>query len=336
MKKIILLCLLCFGVFACTTGNRTKKERSLRGSSLYEWMTPSKQLKVLSTTAMIDDLVGKIGGEHITNRVLIKGQLDPHSYELVKGDNEIISCADIIFYNGLELEHGASLKYHLTTHLQAYSLGEALANKEKSLLLFSEGQVDPHIWMDVRLFSDVIEPIVSILSERDPLHAEAFKSNGENLRKEMLLLDAAIEQKMKEVPKDRRYLIASHDAFFYFARRYLAEDSELESSLWKKRFAAPEGLAPDGQISPKDIQAIIEYAIDHNVKVIFPESNLNKDALKKIVSVLNQKGVEAILAKETLYGDAMGDKGSDADSYLKMMEHNANIIAIYLKGAVNG
>lgn len=331
MKKIILVFLLCFTVFACTKGNKKVKE-----NALYEWMGSSKKLKVLSTTAVIDDLVSQIGQEYISHRALIKGQLDPHSYELVKGDNEIISCADVIFYNGLELEHGASLKYHLKVHSEAHSLGETLSQSQKDSLIFSEGQVDPHIWMDIRLFSHVINPIVKVLSERDPEHAEEFKQNGIHLQEKMLLLDEAIEHKMKEIPKNQRYLITSHDAFFYFARRYLAEASEVENASWKKRFAAPEGLAPDGQISPKDIQVIIEYAMAHDVKVIFPESNLNKDALKKIVSVLNQKGVEACLAKEILYGDAMGDKGSDADSYLKMMKHNADVIVLYLKGEISG
>lgn len=316
-------------VMGCTQPSGHKQP-----SFLDEWMQPTKELKVLSTTAMIDNIVGEIGQEHIYHMALIQGQLDPHSYELVKGDNEKIASADLIFYNGLELEHGASLKYSLTAHPKAYSLGEVLSQTET--LIFEGEQVDPHVWMDVRLFSSIIEPIVKKLSEQDPSHAQVFQHNGEVLRQKMLQLDAAIYRKMQSIPKERRYLITSHDAFFYFARRYLADQSELENALWRGRFAAPEGLAPDGQISPKDIQQIIQYAAEYEVQVIFSESNLNQDALRKIISVLNQKGIRAFLAPQPLYGDAMGDQGSSADTYLRMMEHNASVIEAGLKGGIHG
>jgi len=66
--------------------------------------------------------------------------------------------------------------------------------------------------------------------------------------------------------------------------------------------------------------------------VMFSESNLSQDALKKVVSVLYQKGINSCLAEEPLYGDAMGDQGSNADSYLNMMQHNADVIALHLSG----
>lgn len=325
---VLLICLLCVG---CTQSTERKKP-----SFLDEWMTPSKKIKVLSTTAIIDNLVGEIGEQHISHMALIKGQLDPHSYELVKGDNEKIACADLIFYNGLELEHGASLKHQLGAHTNAYSLGESLVKRAKESLICSEAQIDPHIWMDIRLFSQVIDPIVQHLSECDPEHAELFKHNGERLRKKMLELDADIYRRMQSIPIQHRYLITSHDAFFYFARRYLADETEVQERHWRERFTAPEGLAPDGQISPKDIQAIIEYAADHGVKAIFSESNLNQDALKKIVSILNAKGLQVRLATQSLYGDAMGDSGSTGSSYLNMMKHNALVIETWLKGEENG
>ncbi|MBM3192338.1 MAG: ABC transporter substrate-binding protein [Chlamydiae bacterium] len=297
--------------------------------ALNAWMQPSAQLKVLSTTAMIDDLVAAIGQEHILHQPLIRGQLDPHSYELVKGDSEKIICADVIFYNGLELEHGASLKYQLTHQSKAYSLGDVLASTKSSELIFWEGQVDPHIWMDVRLFSCVVDPIVRVLSEKDPAHAEVFAKNGAALKQEMLVLDQEIYEAMQKIPQEVRYLITSHDAFFYFAKRYLAEQGEED---WQERFAAPEGLAPDGQISPQDIQQIIDYALLHQVKWVFPESNLNRDALKKIVTILRNKGREIAFSEESLYGDTLGDTASEAGSYLGMMRYNTRHIAAHLQG----
>ena len=319
MKKYILgLMLLLFG------GCSKASEKNLGHKK-------ETKIEVLSTTAMVEELVAQIGKEHVDSKVLIKGELDPHSYELVKGDYQKIEKAQVIFFNGLDLEHGASLKYLLEHSSKSVSLGNELIKKRKGDLIFIDGHVDPHVWMDLSLFSELIDPIVTKLSQLDPAHEKEYQINGVALLNKMKTMDDQILSLLHEIPKENRYLIASHDAFFYFTRRYLAEtDEKSEFNLWRKRFAALEGLAPDGQISTQDIQKIIDHAIKFNVKVVFPESNLNPDGVKKVVHVLNKKGVETLLAKEYLYGDAIGEKNSGADSYLKMMQHNAKVIHKYL------
>lgn len=322
---------LCYLVVFCSIAlvgcSKTKSSKHY----LHEWVHPEGKLKVLSTTTMIDDLVGLIGKEHLVHVCLIKGELDPHSYELVKGDDMLLSEASVIFYNGLGLEHGASLNYYLTHNDKAFSLGSMIKEDPSVEFIESEGQIDPHIWMDVDLFSKCIYPIVDILSKLDPEHALDYRENGKELYERMQALDKAILLQMHEIEDADRHLMTTHDAFFYFARRYLSEDKEEPMNVWKERFAAPEGMSPDGQISPRDIQQMIEYAEKYHVRVVFPESNLNKDALEKVVSVLKHRGKKAQLSKEPLYGDTMGEKGSGADSYLKMIEHNTKVIYDYLK-----
>lgn len=319
LKYFRLFCVICLALPFLTSCARSKKCGSLEA-----WIKPSNQLKILSTTAMIDDLVKEIGQEHVLHKVLIQGELDPHSYELVKGDLEKIHAADAIFFNGLGLEHGASLHALLHENKKAIGLGDRLLKESESHLIYLDGQVDPHVWMDVLLFAKFIEPIVEQLSFLDPEHEKEFRHRGELLYTKLMALDEALYKKMHSISKEKRYLITSHDAFFYFTKRYLAEVGEGEE--WKDRFAAPEGLAPDGQISPQDIQAMINHAQKYRIRAIFPESNLNQDSVKKIVTVLNKRGVRAFLNKEPLYGDTMGEKGSGAESYLQMMEHNASVI----------
>ena len=322
--SLFFLCLGC--VVAC---GKAPKERS---SANQHWMQPSTKLKVLSTTAMIDDLVAEIGGEHVLHRPLIQGSLDPHSYELVKGDHEKIQQADLIFFNGLDLEHGASLKFLLENNTKAISLGKHLLQTHKDELIYIDSHIDPHIWMDVALFSGCIDPITEELIKKDPEHRQEYQSRAQQLRVKMEQVDGEIYGLLQSIPENKRYLIASHDAFFYFTRRYLAHPDERENfDLWKSRFSAPEGLAPDGQISTQDIQKIIEHACLHQIMVVFPESNVSRDGVRKIASVLNKKGLMTALAEECLYGDAMGDKDSGADSYLKMMLHNAHTINKYLE-----
>src|SRR5277367_6206577 len=116
LKKVILSFFLPLLMIGCSSPSET-----------------SGKVRVLSTTAQIHDLVASIGGERVEAKVLIRGDLDPHSYEIVKGDGEKLSSANLIFYNGLGLEHGASLSAYLHTSPKAVAVGEkiGLAHPEK-------------------------------------------------------------------------------------------------------------------------------------------------------------------------------------------------------------
>ena len=65
------------------------------------WFSKSTKVRVVSTTKMIGDVVEQIAGDEIIHKVLMDGDIDPHSYEIVKGDFEYLESADIVFYNGL-------------------------------------------------------------------------------------------------------------------------------------------------------------------------------------------------------------------------------------------
>lgn len=301
-----LLCL--FLLFSCGGCQNSS-------SKLDDWIQPSGKIKVLSTTAIIDDIVSRVGGERIAHLALIEGAMDPHSYEIVKGDAEKLSYAQVIFYNGLGLEHGASLRHQLKQHPNATALGDLIREKNPGAILFERGQVDPHIWLDISLWAEIIDPIVQALSEADPEGREYFQANGKKTRENLLSLDASLAQKLQEIPSDKRYLVTSHDAFNYFTRRYLHEGPD-----WKDRFCAPEGLAPDGQLSCQDIQMVIDYLVRHQVHVIFSESNVSRDSLKKILSVCKEKGIEVKIASDSLYSDTL------VESYQAMMEHNVNVL----------
>lgn len=298
--------------------------------STQEWMKPNGKIKVLSTIAMIDDLVKHIGGEFIDPAILIKGELDPHSYQIVKGDDEKMAFADIIFFSGLGLEHGPSLQGYLLSHPKSIGLGDRLIGENPPLLLYFRGQPDPHIWMDISLWARVVPYIVETLSQKDPIHADVYKKNGEELVESMMKVHDQVKQELQEIPQSKRYLVTSHDAFNYFTRAYLAEPGETEEE-WGTRFASPEGLAPESQISTTDIQAIIDHLYTYQVHILFPESNVNRDSIKKIVEAARQKGIDVKMNEIPLYADAMGKAGSNGDTYLKMIQHNAKVIGDNLK-----
>lgn len=302
-------------------------QNSSSQQEVHNWMTSQGKVKTLSTTGMINDLVKRIGGTHVETLTLIKGELDPHSYQLVKGDDEKLLNADLIFYNGLGLEHGPSLQHHLRDSSKAYALGDLVRQENPDLILSVNGQPDPHIWMDISLWERIVPFIVQALSKQDPEHSADYQANGEKLIQEMEQEHKQIKELLQSIPEKQRYLVTSHDAFNYFARQYLATPEETSIEHWQKRFQAPEGLAPESQLSSSDIQYIIDHVAKYHITVLFPESNINKDSIKKIVQAGKEKGLHLKIAPESLFSDAMGAPGSDGDTYLKMMHHNATIIA---------
>lgn len=313
MKYFILL---AYFLLCCAGCSSPKKPTS-------SWMEDNGKVKVLSTTAMINDLVQQVGQERIDAIPLISGELDPHSYELVKGDDEKLSRAQIVFFNGLGLEHGASLRYWMEKHPCTVALGDKIRKDYPERILIEDKVVDPHIWMDISLWALAVDMIVEALSKIDPEGAAAFAENGKKLYAEMMREHERVCASFKKIPKERRFLVTSHDAFHYFTRAYLSEPGEEE---WEQRFAAPEGLSPAGQLSANDIQRIIDHLCLHKIEVVFPESNVSRDSLRKIIAACREKGLHVKISDQVLYGDAMGGKGSDADSYLKMMQHNSNVL----------
>lgn len=300
---------------------------SSRHKEFRQWVEEKDKIRVLSTTAMINDLVKQVGGDEVATLTLIQGELDPHSYQLVKGDDEKLAMADIIFYNGLGLEHGPSIQRYLSNSTKALAIGNRIP---ASSIIYVGNQKDPHIWMDVSLWAETIPAIAEKLSHEDPDHAALFRENARRLTLAMQHTHQQIKELMHRIPEQDRYLVTSHDAFNYFARAYMAEDSELKGEQWRKRFMAPEGLSPESQLSAADIKLIIDHLKKHHISTLFSESNVSRDSITKILQASKEEGLEIQIACCSLYSDAMGASGSDADSYLKMMDYDAKMITSHL------
>lgn len=320
---------LCFTLILLLTGC-TNSESRKRVLLWEQWKQPNGKVKILSTTAMINEIVRQVGGEHVDALVLINGELDPHSYQMVKGDDEKFLFADLVFYNGLGLEHCPTMRCLLDTNPKAIGLGERLKQKYPESILFYDGQLDPHIWMDVSLWAKTISFVVEGLSAYDPLHASEYAKNGEILYEQFMNHHEGIKEMMARVPENKRYLVTSHDAFHYFTLAYLAPDEEKHNDAWRKRFAAPEGLSPESQLSAMDIQLIIDHLVKHHIEIVFTESNVSHDSLRKIVYAGNEKGLRVSIADSALYADALGQPGSEGETYLKMIHYNAQTIQRFL------
>lgn len=314
-------------LFSCSTDECAVGRENLRA-----WLQDNGKLKVLCTTAMIADLVQSVGGEQVDVLTLIRGELNPHTYQLVKGDDEKLRFAQVLFANGLGLEHGSSLQYQLKENPHTVFLGDRIMEEESALMITLKGAIDPHIWMDASIWKKCVPFIAEALGRVDKNNAELYLQRGVELEARLNDLHEEMKRVLREVPQEKRFLVTSHDAFNYFTRSYLSTEEEEKKGGWQKRFAAPEGLSPDSQLSSSDIQHTVDFLLEHRIHVIFPESNVSRDSINKIVEASKEMGLDVSIADTYLYGDAMGCKGSTGESYEKMVMHNAKTIAHYLNG----
>ncbi len=156
IKKLLSFLAISLLCFSCAKRNTLSPFR--------EWMKDNGKIKVLSTIAQIGDLAAAVGGDQVDCLVLIPKELDPHSYELVKGDGEKLQRADLILYNGLGLEHGAGLSALLKQSPKAVALGFEIQKLAPNKILEKDGVIDPHIWMDVSLWKLSLQSIVEKIS----------------------------------------------------------------------------------------------------------------------------------------------------------------------------
>jgi len=301
MKKLILSCLF-LGLVACNPSVNT---------------TDNQKPKVISTSTIIADLTARVGGEEIDHQDILKPGDDPHVYEPVPSDSVALEKADLILYNGYNLEPGL-IKMIDSTAVKAkkVAVGEAI----KPLQLAKEGQKvpDPHVWGSAKNGIIMVEKIRDQLIELSPEDKEIFTANAAQLIAELENLDRWITAAIKTIPPSQRQLVTTHDAFQYYAHAY---GLKVAGTLI--------GISTEEQPSAQTVKNLADAIKNLQVPAIFAETTINP-AL--ITTVAEEAGVK--LAPQQLYSDSIGAVGTRGDSYVKMLKENTRSIVESLGGKV--
>lgn len=301
--RALALCLLLWGGFGC---QMTAEKRS----------TSNSQPKVTATSTIIADLTAQIGADKIQLTGILQPGADPHVYEPIPKDSKSLETADLILYNGFNLEPGL-IKLMNATALKAKKLpvGEAVTPLE---LDKGKGEIvpDPHVWGDVKNVIKMVAVIRDALIELSPAEREKFTQNAVKLTAELTQLDTWIQQEIATIPPNKRRLVTTHDAFQYYSRAYgLAIVGTLI------------GISTEEQPSAQTVKKLAEAIKAAGVPAIFAETTINPALIK---TVAQEAGVK--LAPHQLYSDSIGAPGSDGDTYIKMMKANTRSIVEALGG----
>ncbi len=268
--------------------------------------------RVVATTPIIADYARAVGGDRAQVDQLLQPNTDPHDYEPRPGDVRAVAEARVLFTNGLGLDDWAG-------GVVESSGGDPRVVDLSERLPVKRGD-DPHWFQDPRNARAAVERIRDALIEADPDGAQTYRTRARDYLNELAALDETIQSCLESIPPDQRKLVTDHDAFGYFAGRYGIEVVG----------AVIPSQTTQAQPSARDTKRLADLIEREDVKAIFPEESLSPRLAEALA---DQTGATA---EHHLYGDTLGARGSDGETYVGMQRANSNAMARGFTGDEKG
>ncbi|MCC5846641.1 MAG: zinc ABC transporter substrate-binding protein [Verrucomicrobia bacterium] len=280
---------------------------------------PDDRPRILVTVGMLTDVVREIAGDAARVEGLMGEGVDPHSFHPAASDVRRIQGADMIFYVGHHLEgrlQGTFVSLAKRDRKVA-AMGEKLDSEH--LLLDEDGNIDPHLWMDVSLWIEISGHVRDQLTAWLPESAETFATNHDAWVAQLEALDREIQDIIATIPVESRILITAHDAFGYFGRRYEVEVMGIQ------------GLSTESEAGLRHLNRLVDLIVAQNIPAVFVESSVADRNVRALVEGAASRGHAVVIGGE-LFSDAMGAPGTPEGTYPGMIRHNARTIANALGG----
>lgn len=260
-------------------------------------------LQVVASFSILADLVREVGGAHAEVHSLVGPDADAHVYTPRPADLLRVRGADLVVLNGLGFDGW------MPRLLQA-------AGHRGRVLVASEGVAarrqgrghDPHAWHDPAHARRYVDNLRDAMASLRPAEAPVFAARAEDFARRLAALDAQARRAIDAVPRERRRVLSSHDAFGYLGQAYGID------------FVAPAAGAL-AESSARDVAALIRLVRRERVQALFVENIADRRLLERIAAETGAR------IGGTLYSDALSPPGGPAGSYLELMAHNLQTIA---------
>lgn len=305
MKKcrfLVLLLLAFVGLAACSS----QKSSTETGSS---------KLNVVATNSIIADITKNIAGDKINLHSIVPVGQDPHEYEPLPEDVKKTSQADLIFYNGINLETGGNAWFtKLVENAKKKENKDYYAVSEGVDVIYLEGQSekgkeDPHAWLNLENGIIYAQNIATRLSEKDPANKETYEKNLKAYVEKLSALDKEAKEKFNNIPEEKKMIVTSEGCFKYFSKAYNVPSAY----IWE--------INTEEEGTPDQIKTLVEKLRKTKVPSLFVESSVDDRPMKTVSKDTNIP----IYAK--IFTDSVAEKGEEGDSYYSMMKYNLEKIA---------
>ena len=273
----------------------------------------AEPIEVVTTFSILGDITQRVGGDRIKVHTLVGPNADAHVYQPTPADAKAIAQARLVVVNGLGFEgwlerliKSSGYRGKVATATNGIRTLQRSAHDHHD-------NVDPHAWQDLSNALIYVDNIGKALGEIDPSGKTSYQANVEKYRQEIGALDTELRKTFNSIPKSRRKVVTTHDAFGYLARAYGLD------------FIAPVGINTDAEPSAADIGRIIKQIRRDKIPAVFVESISDSRLLERIRQESGAK------IGGTLYSNALSKDDGPVVTYLDMMRHNANTLVEALK-----
>ena len=304
MKKLGFLSLLLLAVctlFACPGQKKASSE--------------SSKLKVVATNSIIADITKNIAGDKIDLHSIVPVGKDPHEYEPLPEDVKKTSQADLIFYNGINLETGGNAWFtKLVKNANKEENKDYYAVSDGVDVIYLEGQSekgkeDPHAWLNLENGIIYAQNIAKRLIEKDPDNKATYEKNLKAYVEKLTALDKEAKEKFNNIPEEKKMIVTSEGCFKYFSKAYNVPSAY----IWE--------INTEEEGTPEQIKTLVEKLRQTKVPSLFVESSVDDRPMKTVSQDTN------IPIYAQIFTDSIAEEGKEGDSYYSMMKYNLDKIA---------
>lgn len=267
-----------------------------------------KKFKVVTTFTVIQDMAKNVAGDAADVESITKVGAEIHEYDPTPQDITKALSADLVLWNGLNLELWFKHFFEDIKDVPSVVVTEGIEPmpiQEGSY----KGNPNPHAWMSPTLALTYIENIRAAFVKYDPKHADIYNQNAADYIAKIKALDAPLRERLTKIPDAQRWLVTSEGAFSYLARDYNLK----EAYLWP--------INAEQQGTPKQVKNLIDLVKAKNIPVLFSESTISDKPAKQVSKETGAKygGV--------LYVDSLSTKDGPVPTYIDLLKVTVETIA---------
>ncbi|WP_192945186.1 manganese ABC transporter substrate-binding lipoprotein MntC [Staphylococcus cohnii] len=305
MKKLLIITMiLILFLSACGKGNNDSTSQS------------NEKIKVVTTNSILYDMVKNVGGDNVEIHSIVPIGQDPHEYEVKPKDIKALTDADVVFYNGLNLETGNGwFENALSQANKSYEDGSVVKVSKNVKPLYlngakegDESKQDPHAWLSLDNGIKYVEEISKALIKKNDNYKDDIQSNTKDYIAKLEDLKKESHDKFNDIPKEQRAMITSEGAFKYFSKQFDIKPGY----IWE--------INTEKQGTPEQMKQAVKFVQDNNLKHLLVETSVDKKSMQSLSEETN------LDIYGEVYTDSIGKKGSKGDSYFNMMQENINTV----------
>jgi manganese/iron transport system substrate-binding protein len=267
-----------------------------------------EKMVAVTTFTVIADIARNVAGDAAVVESITKPDAEIHNYQPTPGDLIKAQKADLILWNGLNLELWFEKFFANLSDVPSAVVSEGVEPMGIAEGPYT-GKPNPHAWMSPEAALIYVENIRKAFAEHDPENAETYANNAAAYSQKIKATVEPIRARLAAIPEERRWLVSSEGAFSYLARDFGLK----ELYLWP--------INADQQGTPQQVRKVIDAVRANNIPAVFSESTVSADPAEQVARETGARygGV--------LYVDSLSAADGPVPTYLDLLRVTTETIA---------